>query len=234
MVSGADRQRQDVTSRPLYRVTLVVYGLLGATVCFLLGCAPFIAALLVSPSMVITVIAGFSIGPSWVALLYLMRRFLDDRDVGPFATYWRGYRLSWRQAWAFWVPYLIVLTMIAVDVAMIDVTPALLRYPLMVIGAGSLLWSSTVLLIISRYNFRTRDVLRLAVWGLVRSPGWLIADAAILVVAAGATYLIGDAGTGFLAALFALFSVRSARGLFAKLDADFVADDGSVAEEAAG
>lgn len=223
-VSGPERRQQDVTSRPLYRAALVVYGVAGSTVCFLLGCAPFILAVVLSPSVLITVIAGFSVGPSWVALLYVQRRFLADSDVGPFGTFWRGYRLSWRQTLVFWVPYLTLLAVLAFDVAMINSTPAVIRYGLIVVGAVSLLWSSTVLLIISRYSFRTRDVLRLAVWGLLRAPSWTVADAALLIVAGGVSYLIGDGVTGLLAAVFALFTVRSASGLFARLDAEFTAE----------
>lgn len=232
MVAATEGRQQEFTARPLYRLSQVVYGILGAQLCFLLGCLPFVAALLLSPSMVITVIAGFSVGPSWVALLYAIRRFLDDRDTGPFAAYWRGYRLSWRQAWTFWVPYLVLLAVLATDVAMIDITPAVLRYPLLVVGAVSLLWASTVLLIISRYTFRSWDVLRLAVWGLLRAPGWTIAGSALLLVAAGVSYVIGDAVTGALATVFALGTVRGARGLFAKLDIEFTAEGRQTAPAA--
>ena len=207
------------TEGPLYRAAVAIYGLLAGTACFLLGCVPFVLASTVSRSAVVLVPAGFTIGPSWVALLYTMRHYLADRDFGPVRTFWRGYRLGWRQTALFWVPYLILVFVLAVDVVAGPGGPQ--RVVLIILGALSLLWASTVLVIISRYDFRTRDVLRLAVWALVRVPRWTVAAAALLVVAGGVSYLITDAALFALSGLFALFTVLNAAGLFARLDAEF-------------
>lgn len=215
--------RREFTDGPLYRFALVCYGLLAATVSFLVACAPFVAAMIMTRSLPLLIIAGFSIGPAWVALLFTMRSYAADRDLEPVRTFWRGYRLGWRQSLIIWAPYLSGLAILAIDVA---AGGSAWRIPLTIIGCLSLIWMSTVLVIISRYNFRTVDVLRLAVWGLLRSPRWTVAAAALLFVAGAGSYLAGDGVVGCAAALFALFTVINARGLFDRLDS-FTAPSGN-------
>lgn len=207
--------RREFTDGPLYRFALVCYGLLAATVSFLVACTPFIAAMIMTRLLPLLIIAGFSVGPAWVALLYTMRAYAADRDLAPVRTFWRGYRLGWRQALIVWAPYLTGLAILATDVA---AGGAAWRIPLVIIGCLSLIWMSTVLVIISRYNFRTVDVLRLAIWGMIRSPRWTVAAAALLFVAGAASYMIGDGVVGCAAALFAFFTMINARGLFHRLD----------------
>jgi hypothetical protein len=113
----------------------------------------------------------------------------------------------------FWVPYVLFLAIVAVDVQADG-----FRGPMIIIGAVSLLWSGTVLLIISRYNFRILDVLRLAVWVLIRTPQWLVGLLAILFVAGAVSYLVGDAATAAASAVLGLLTVRNARRVFVRLD----------------
>lgn len=220
----SDRGRREFGQGPLYRISTAVYGLLATSACFLLACLPFIAAVAFTRLPVVITIAGFSIGPAWVAVLYVVRAYVDNRDIEPVRLFWRGYRASWRQALLFFVPYFSLVMILGYDVVGVPGLAGPLRWLLIVLGALGLLWGSTVLLIISCFSFRLRDVLRLAVYGLVRSPRWLFADAALLVVTGALVLAWSEAAAGVLAAPIALFAMLNSRGLRQRLHAEFTTE----------
>lgn len=226
-----EQGKREFGQGPLYRITTAVYGLLATSACFLIACVPFIAAVAFTRLAVVIVVAGFSIGPAWVAVLYVMRAYSVSRDIEPVRLFWRGYRTSWRQALLFFVPYFSLIMILGFDVFGAPGTPELFRWPLIMLGALGLLWGSTVLVIVSCFSFRLRDVLRLAVYGLVRSPRWLIADAALLVVTAGLVTAFSEAAAGVLAAPIALFAILNSRGLRERLHAEFTAEGRAAADD---
>lgn len=230
----AEQAKREFGQGPIYRITSAVYGLLATSACFLIACLPFIAAVAFTRLAVVIVVAGFSIGPAWVAVLYVMRAYSVSRDIEPVRLFWRGYRSSWGQALLFFVPYFSLIMILGFDVFGAgggQGAQGLFRWLLIVLGALGLLWGSTVLLIISCFSFRLRDVLRLAVYGLVRSPRWLIADAALLVVTAGLVTAFSEAAAGVLAAPIALFAILNSRGLRERLHAEFTAEGRTAASE---
>jgi uncharacterized membrane protein YesL len=207
-------------SGPLYRMAQAVYTVLGPTVCFLVVCLPFAVAVTVAPSAPVIAVAGILIGPAWTALLYATRVVQADRDRGPVASFWRGYRLNWRQTLAVWAPYWVLLIVAGADVVS-PVAPLAMRWVVGIIAAASTLWMSAVLLIISRYSFRTRDVLRLGGYVLVGAPRSTVTDLALLVLAGATIFYTSEFVLGLLAGLFALFAVIGAKGAFELLDARF-------------
>jgi len=213
--------KRDFTQGPLFRTATAVYGMLGSAACFLVACIPFIAAMLLTRSPVVLVVAGFSIGPAWVALLYVMLAYTRSRDIEPFRLFWRGYRLGVRQALTFWVPYFTLLMILGADVFTIPSTPSPLRWLIVLLGAIAVLWGSTVLLIIGCFSFRLRDVLRLALYGLIRSPRWLLSNIAIMLVTGAIVFAWSEAAAGALAAPIALFTVLNSRTLRERLREEF-------------
>jgi uncharacterized membrane protein YesL len=179
--------------------------------------------MLLTRTAVLLVVAGFSIGPAWVAMLYVMREYAGSRDIDPFRLFWRGYRSSVRQTLLFWVPYFALLMILGADVFAVPNTPAPVRWLIVVLGAIAVLWGSTVLLIIGYFSFRLRDVLRLAIYGLIRSPRWLVANVALMLVTGAIVFTWSEAAAGALVAPIALFTVLNSRGLFERLRAEFTA-----------
>jgi uncharacterized membrane protein YesL len=213
--------KHEFTQGPLHRATAAVYAVLAATACFLVACLPFVAAMLLTRAGVLLAIAGFSIGPAWVAMLYAMRAYAEDDDDEPVRAFWRGYRLSWRQALVFWAPYFSLVLILGFDVFGVPGTPEVVRWLLIALGAIALLWGSTVLLIVAMFSFRLVDVLRLAVYGLLRSPRWLLANTATLLVTGALTVAWSEAAACLLAAPIALLLVLNARTLRERLRSEF-------------
>jgi uncharacterized membrane protein YesL len=220
----AKQATREFTTGPLYRVAQAVYGVLGPTAGFLVACIPFAVALVATRSPLVWAVAGIVVGPAWSALLYATRVLRADPDRGPFASFWRGYRLNWAQTLVVWAPYWVLFVAAASDVVS-PASPVALRAVIAVIAAVSMLWMSAVLLIISRYAFRTRDVLRLGLYLLFSAPRSTITNTAVLIVAAATVYFGSEFVLGLCSGLFALFAIIGARGAFALLDARFTASD---------
>ncbi|MGN6204497.1 DUF624 domain-containing protein [Humibacter sp.] len=220
---GATR---DVFARPWFRWMLAAYGLLGTTAAFLIATAPFIAAVFLAPMIaiggpVLVAVCGFSIGPAWVAALYTMRAYAAERDIEPFRLFLRGYRLGWRQTLLFWAPYFALLVVLALDLTSSAGLPAPVYWLLVALGAGALLWGSTVLVIVAFFSFRLRDAMRLAAYGLAHTPRWLL-GAVLLLLGAGALVYVGsEAAAGILVAPFALLTVIASRPLVRRLTEEF-------------
>ena len=207
-------------SGPLYRASAAVYDVLGPTACFLLACLPFALAIVVAPSAVTIAVAGILIGPAWTALLYATSVLRSDRDRGPVRSFWRGYRLNWRQTCMVWVPYWLLLVVAGADVVT-PTTPTVLRWGVGIVAALSMVWMSAALLLISRYSFRTRDVLRLGLYVVVVAPRSTTTNLALLVLAGATVYFTSESVLGLLAGVFAFASVTAARGAFDLVDARF-------------
>ena len=81
---------------------------------------------------------------------------------------------------------------------------------LVVVAAAAVLWAVNALVIASLFAFRTRDVLRLAVHFLVRTPGVTVGNAAAAGRAAAVTRSSSEAVLALLAVLFVLAYLRVA------------------------
>jgi uncharacterized membrane protein YesL len=211
---------REFTSGPLNRLAQAVYAVLGPTACFLVVCLPFALAVRLAGGAVAIALAGILIGPAWTALLYATRAVRADPERGPVRSFWRGYRLNWRQTLAVWAPYWVLLVAACADVVN-PLAPLWLRVVVAGAAAVSMLWMSTVLLVVAGYAFRTRDVLRLGGHLLFAAPRSTVAGAALLVVAGATVYAASELVLGLLAGVFALFALAGAKGGFAVLEARF-------------
>lgn len=207
---------------PLSRFTTAVYGLLAIAVCFVAACAPYVAAVLLLPNPIVLAVAGSTIGPAWIATLGTSSDYLRSRDLEPVRRFVHHWRQGAAQAFLFWTPFWVLLLVLGADLGVAG--SGIATVGLWVLGAIALLWGSTALVLVAHFAFRLRDVLRLAVWGLVRSPRWLVADAAILVVVGALVLTGGELLAGLLAAPVALLTELNARPMVAKVRAAFTAE----------
>ncbi|MEU5780876.1 hypothetical protein [Micromonospora lupini] len=184
-------------------VLLLVTTLPGLLPLLLLGRDPSnlpLAALLLLPA-----------GPAVCAALYALRHQPPDlTDLRPAALFWRGYRLNVGGALRVWAPTLLWLTVLALNLAYRSAIglPRWWVAPLVLIAVGVTLCAANALVITSLFEFRTRDVLRLAVHFLVRTPGVTVGNALLLAAAAGVTAVFSEAVLALLASIVVLAVLR--------------------------
>ena len=136
-------------------------------------------------------LACLPFGPSVAAALFAWRVFARDRDLSPARHFWRGYRLDALDVLRWWVPTLVVLAIVAVNLTHLSDAgfPPVLGVVLGAIAVMLVLWSGHALVLSALFSFRTRDVARLGAYFVAAKPLVTLGFASVLVLAAGVAYL---------------------------------------------
>ncbi|MEU8179233.1 DUF624 domain-containing protein [Micromonospora sp. NPDC049044] len=185
---------------PLSRITSRVYILLVVEMLLLLTTVPGLLPLLLlgrDPSnLPLAAVLLVPLGPALSAALYALRHQRTDlTDLRPATVFWRGYRANLSGVLRVWVPMLLWLTVLSVNLAYRAAVglPGWWTVPLLLLALGVTLCAANALVITSLFDFRTRDVFRLAVHFLVRTPGVTVGNALLLAAAAAVTAVFSEA-----------------------------------------
>jgi hypothetical protein len=165
-------------------------------------------------------------GPAASAVLFAVhRRSADLADLHPATAFWRGYRLNAAGALRVFVPWLVVLTMIAMTLAHRRALgiPGWWLALLVAIGVAATLWVTNAMVITSLFAFRGVDVARLAAYFLGRTPLVTLGTAGVLVGAALVTAFATEAATALLASAFLLMLLHNCRAMIEAVRKDFTA-----------
>ncbi|MEU7613008.1 DUF624 domain-containing protein [Micromonospora sp. NPDC049204] len=200
---------------PLSRITSRVYILLVVELLFLLTTLPGLLPMLLlgrDPSnLPLAAVLLVPVGPALSAALYALRHQRSDlTDLRPAAVFWRGYRANLPGVLRVWVPTLLWLTVLAVNLAYRGAVglPGWWTVPLVLLAVGVTLCAANALVITSLFDFRTRDVLRLAVHFLVRTPGVTVGNALLVAAAAAVTAVFSEAVLAMLGSVAVLALLR--------------------------
>jgi len=215
---------------PLSRVSALVYALLVTEGLFLLTTVPGLVPLLLldrdASNLPLDALCLVPVGPAASAALFaLHRRQSDLGDLHPAATFWRGYRLNAAGALKVFVPWLVILTMVAMTLAHRHAArlPGWWLVLLVVITVAATLWLVNALVITSLFAFRTVDIARLATWFLSRTPLVTLGNAGVLLAAAIVTAYATEAVTALLVSAFSLLLLHGSAALIEQVRNDFTA-----------
>ena len=86
---------------------------------------------------------------------------------------------------------------------------------------GVTLWMLNGLVITSLFEFRTRDVLRLAAYTLIRTPPVTLANACLVVVVLAGVLIFSEAGLALAGSLLTLVLLANSRKLIAVIRKEF-------------
>ncbi|MEV4762249.1 YesL family protein [Micromonospora chokoriensis] len=214
-MSGAAQTWRQFGDGPLSQITSRVYILLVVELLLLLTTLPGLLPLLVlgrDPSnLPLAALFLVPVGPAVSAALYTVRHQRTDlTDLRPAALFWRGYRTNVSGVLRVWVPTLVWLTVLAMNLAYRDAVglASWWSVPLVLLAVGVTLCAANALVITSLFDFRTRDVLRLAVHFLVRTPGVTVGTALLLAAATGVTAVFSEAVLAMLGSVLVLALLR--------------------------
>jgi hypothetical protein len=215
---------------PLARSAAMVYTLLVIEFGLLLTTAPGLVALLTlhrdASNLPLAAACLAPAGPALSASLYaLYQRRLDLADLHPAAAFWRGYRRNARGALAVFLPWLALLTMVAMTIAHRGAAgiPGWWLVLLVVVAAAATLWLTNALVITSLFAFRAVDVARLAAYFLVRTPKVTLGNASLLLATAGVTVVATEAVPILLAPVLGVVLLHNCRMMVEQVRTDFTA-----------
>jgi hypothetical protein len=215
---------------PLSRVAAWVYTLLIVELLVLATALPGLVPLMLlvpdASNIPLVALCLLPVGPSVSAALYaLQHRSSDLTDLRPAVAFWRGYRANLVGVLKLWMPLLVWLTIVAVNLANFRAAgvPVWWAVLMVLIAVVATLAGINALVITSLFSFRARDAARLGLYFLVRAKAVMLGNACLLVVAAGVTVLFSEVVLALLGTLFALALLRNARPMVVLTQKEFVA-----------
>jgi Protein of unknown function, DUF624 len=227
-VSGASGSERQFGEGPLARAASLVYSLLVVELLLLVTTLPGLVALVLldhdASNLPLAAACAIPLGPALSAALYaLHHRQRDLGDLRPAAAFWRGYRANFRGALQVWVPWLVWLTIVGVNLAHFAAAgvPGWWATLLVVVAVAATLVAVNALVITSLFAFGAADVARLAVSFLGRTPGVTLGSAGLLVVAAGVTAISSEAVLALLGSVLAASLLRTCRPMIIQIQREF-------------
>ena len=212
---------------PLSRACTAIYTLLSVELLLLAGIAPGLALLtLLTPeaaNLPLFALAAVPAGPALSAALVTLHGPRDLVDLHPGRAFSRAYRSNAAAVLRLWCPALAVLTIIAINLAHLDVAgvppiwAGLLVVSAVIIG----LWALNAVTVCSFFSFRTRDAAWLAWYLLARLPGVTLGTAGLLGLALAVTGFWSEAALALLGSGFAVLLLTSGRPLIAHVEREF-------------
>lgn len=219
---------------PLSRWSVVVYWFVVVEVLLVLTSMPAIVAIPVlardASNIPLAALALVPCGPAVSAALFAWRRFDAERDLSPARHFWRGYRLNVLDTLRVWVPALLVLTVVGLNLANLGALglPSVLGILNAVIALAVLLWTAHAVVVVSLFGFRLRDVAWIAGYYLFGRPFVTLGALSITVLAGGVVLLTSDWVLVALGSVFTFLLLRNARPLVTDVEQRFVAPPDDV------
>lgn len=168
-------------------------------------------------NIVLYALFAIPVGPAIQAALYALRRGDSEGHARPWSRYWEGFRLGWRQSLVIWLPAVVLACLTFINAAYgpsADVASALVIMGLILTGVA-VVWSVAALTVISTFSFRTKDLPRVALFGMGSRPLSTIGVLATIFLAAVLVLLTFDAVLLLLASLFCYGLLMTVRPMHA-------------------
>ncbi|PWU69367.1 MULTISPECIES: YesL family protein [Gracilibacillus] len=155
-----------------YRFSNYVYWLLVLNMLFIFTNLLFFAAfMLLIPSIsnaIFYFIAFIPSGPAFAALSHSLGVLVRDKDIAPFAEFWKAYRENFLDVMKVWIPILMTFFILVIDIQYFNQNPTVFYQILNGIFLVALLlltiFTFYVLVITTHYKFRIRDIYRLSIY----------------------------------------------------------------------
>lgn len=169
--------------------------LLAVTTLPTLAWLPFVGG--TAGGLVLMIVLAAPVGPAVAAALFAWRRWSQEPDLHPARHFWRGYRLNVVDSLRVWVPALVLLVVVGVNLANMltsEEAPAAFRVVGMVVAVVIAVLAMHAMLVVSLFSFRARDIGRIAAFFLLTLPlsslgALAIAAAAVAALLWGGLYL---------------------------------------------
>jgi hypothetical protein len=219
--------RSEFGDGPLSRACAASYTLLAVELLLLAGVAPGLALLtLLTPeaaNLPLFALAAVPVGPALSAALVTLRGPRDLVDLHPGGRFYRAYRRNAVAVLRLWGPALAVLTIIAINLAHLDVAgvPPVWAGLLVASAVITGLWALNAVTICSFFTFRTRDVAWLAWYLLARLPSVTLGLAGLLGLALAVTGFWSEVALALLGSGFAGLLLSTGRPLISLVEREF-------------
>jgi uncharacterized membrane protein YesL len=156
----------------LFGVTNHIYALFMTNIYFVLSniiCLFFFMTLEPTFSNIsIYFLALIPTGPAITALFYSIGKLIREKELSPLHDFIHGYRINFKDTMKYWLPLLLVLYILIVDLQYFNSTPSIINSVLSIVFLIGIILtiviSMSAFLIIAGFKFRFKDLWKLSVY----------------------------------------------------------------------
>ena len=154
---------------PIHNALSYFYYFISVNILFTLSNLLFIISLIVLKlelqNLIFFIIALIPTGPSLTALFSVMGKLVREKDIYPFKDYWNAYKLNFKATMKVWSIQLFLLLVIIVDIRYMSTAnniSFIFIKPLILIAATLVSISIYLYAILSRFDLKTKDLIKLS------------------------------------------------------------------------
>jgi uncharacterized membrane protein YesL len=156
----------------LFGVTNHIYALFMTNIYFVLsniiGLFFFMTLEPTFSNITIYFLALIPTGPAITALFYSIGKLIREKELSPLHDFIHGYKINFKDTLKFWLPLLLVLYILIVDLQYFNSTASTINSVLSIVFAIGIILTMVIsmntFLIIAGFKFRFKDLLKLSVY----------------------------------------------------------------------
>jgi uncharacterized membrane protein YesL len=153
-------------------------------------------------------------GPSISALFYSIGKLIRERDLSPLRDFCHGYKINFKDTMKFWLPLLLVLYILFIDLQYFNSNPTTINNILSVVFSIAIILMIILMkyafLINAGFKFRLKDIWKLSVYYSFMKMKITFGNIGIVIILLFLSYLVSDFVIVFVASLVCyLFMLNS-------------------------
>lgn len=168
-------------------------------------------------------------GPAISALYYSTGKLVREKEISPTKDFFYGYKINFKDTLKLWIPILIVIFIIVVDLQYFYDKETTFNQVLAGVFLVALILILTLLFYVfpinAQFNFRTRDVYRLSVYYSFKKIKVTTGNIAILFLTVFLMFVISDFIILFISSLVCYILMLNSRDAMEDVKLNFVKDN---------
>ena len=214
----------------LYTITNHIYALLMTNIYFVLTniiCLFFFMSLEPAFSNItLYFLALIPTGPAISALIYSLRKLIREKELSPLKDFFHGYKINFKDTMKFWLPLLLLLYILIVDLYYFNSNPSsIIHTSLSIVFLIGILFTVVIamngFLILSGYKFRFKDIWKLSVFYSFTKIKITFGNISIVIITLFLLSVTSHYLLLFIGSLICYLFLLNSKGLFEDIQVNF-------------
>lgn len=171
-------------------------------------------------------------GPSISALFYSIGKLIREKDLSPLRDFFHGYKINFKDTMKFWLPLLLVLYILFVDLQYFNSNPSTMNNILSVVFSIAIIIMIILMmyafLINAGFKFRLKDIWKLAVYYSFMKVKITFGNIGIVVILLFLSSVVSDFFIVFVASLVCYLFMLNSKEVLEDIRINFIESRESV------
>jgi len=213
----------------LFSLTNHIYGLLMTNIYFIISNAIFLFFFMtLEPTfsnITLYFLALILTGPSISALFYSIGKLIREKELSPLKDFYHGYKVNFKDTMRFWLPLLLVLYILFVDLQYFNSNLSTLNHILSVVFyigiIATMILMMNAFLINAGFNFRLKDICKLSVYYSFKKVKVTFGNIGIVIITLFLTTITSNFFIVFTASIVCYVFLLNSRDLLEDIKLNF-------------